>query len=57
MDNGSLAQTLTAGIDQANLVALARPVDADKPFNLFRHPKALHSPKARLVVTMTEVRS
>src|SRR5882672_12955063 len=39
MRNGSLAQTLSAGIDQANLMALARPVDADKPFNLFRHAR------------------
>ena len=29
------------GIDQANLMALARPVDAHKPFNLFRHAQAL----------------
>src|SRR5438105_14259057 len=36
MRNGSLAQTLSAGIDQANLMTLARPVDAHKPFNLFR---------------------
>ena len=36
MRNGSLAQALSAGIDQANLMALARPVDAHKPFNLFR---------------------
>src|ERR1700681_872768 len=30
-------------IDQANLMALARPVDAHKPFNLFRHAHALLS--------------
>src|SRR6202035_4943399 len=41
MRNGSLAQALSAGIDQANLMALARPVDTDKPFNLFRHAPAL----------------
>src|SRR5438132_6883495 len=29
MRNGSLAQALSAAIDQANLMALARPVDAD----------------------------
>jgi len=28
------------GIDQANLMALARPVDAHKPFNLFHHAQA-----------------
>src|SRR5206468_1346007 len=39
MRNGSLAQAFSAGIDQANLVALARPVDADKPCNLFRSRK------------------
>ena len=37
MRNGSFPQALSMGIDQANLMALARPVDADKPFNLFRH--------------------
>jgi len=36
MRNRSLAQALSAGIDQANLMALARPVDAHKPFNFFR---------------------
>jgi hypothetical protein len=41
MRNGSFAQTLSASIDQANLVALARPVDAHKPFNLFRHCSGL----------------
>ena len=41
MRNRSLAQALSAGIDQANLMALARPVDAHKPFNLFRHTQAL----------------
>jgi hypothetical protein len=36
------ALVIAAGIpDQANLMALARPVDADKPFNLFRHASAL----------------
>src|ERR1700730_4205275 len=40
MRNGSLAQAFSAGIDQANLVALARPVDADKPCNLFRHARS-----------------
>jgi len=43
MRNGSLAQTLSAGIDQANLMALARPVDAHKLFNLFCHAHALLS--------------
>src|SRR5258708_10789790 len=43
MRNGSLAQALSAGIDQTNLMALARPVDAYKPFNLFRHAQALLS--------------
>src|SRR6266853_6369215 len=43
MRKGSLAQALSAGIDQANLMALARPVDAHKPFNLFRHAQALLS--------------
>src|ERR1700693_5200515 len=50
MRNGSLAQALSAGIDQANLMALARPVDAHKPFNLFRHAQALlshHTPPGR----------
>src|SRR5438132_2351122 len=37
MRNRSLAQALSAGIDQANLMALACPVDAHKPFNFFRH--------------------
>jgi hypothetical protein len=41
MRNGSLAQTLSAGIDQANLMALALPVDAHKPVNVFRHAPAL----------------
>jgi hypothetical protein len=41
MRNGSLAQALSASIDRANLVALARPVDAHKSFNLFRHAPAL----------------
>ena len=41
MRNGSFPQALSMGIDQANLMALARPVDADKPFNLFRHAQAL----------------
>jgi hypothetical protein len=36
MRNGSLPQALSMGIDQANRVALARPIDAHKPFNLFR---------------------
>src|SRR6266436_5798614 len=39
MRNGSLAQTLSASIDQANLMTLARPVDTDKPCNLFRHAR------------------
>ena len=43
MHNRSLAQALSSGIDQANLMALARPVDADKPFNLFCHALALLS--------------
>src|SRR6476659_7829779 len=43
MRNGSLAQALSAGVDQANLMALARPVDTHKPFNLFRHAQALLS--------------
>ena len=43
MHNGSFPQTLSMGIDQANLMALARPVDAHKPFNLFRHAQALLS--------------
>ena len=43
MRNGSFPQALSMGIDQANLMALARPVDADKPFNLFRHAQALLS--------------
>src|SRR6476659_8739831 len=43
MRNGSLAQALSAGVDQANLMALARPVDAHKPFTLFRHAQALLS--------------
>src|SRR5882757_424920 len=43
MRNRSLAQALSAGTDQANLMALARPVDAYKPFNLFRHAQALLS--------------
>ena len=50
MRNGSLAQALSAGIDQANLMALARPVDAHKPFNLFRHAQTLlshHTPPGR----------
>jgi hypothetical protein len=34
------------GIDQANLMALARPVDADKPFNPFRHALALLSDRS-----------
>ena len=41
MRNGSFPQALSMGIDQANLMALASPVDADKPFNLFRHAPAL----------------
>ena len=43
MRNGSFPHALSVGIDQANLMALARPVDADKPFNLFRHAQALLS--------------
>src|SRR5882672_6854489 len=39
MRNGSLAQAFSVGIDQTNLVALARPVDAHKPCNLFRHAR------------------
>src|ERR1700730_7598825 len=39
MRNGSLAQAFSAGIDQANLVALARPVRAPKPCTLFRHAR------------------
>src|SRR5437879_8204321 len=39
MRNRSLAQTPSAGINQANLMTLARPVDAHKPFNHFRHPR------------------
>jgi hypothetical protein len=41
MRNGSFPHTLSMGIDQTNLVALARPIDAHKPFNLFRHVQAL----------------
>jgi hypothetical protein len=41
MRNGSFPQALSMGIDQANLMALARPVDAHKPFHLFRHAEAL----------------
>jgi len=41
MRNGSFPQALSMGIDQANLMGLARPVDAPKPFNLFRHAQAL----------------
>src|ERR1700730_2009852 len=50
MRKGSFPQALSMGTDQANLMALARPVDADKPFNLFRHAPALlshHSPPRR----------
>jgi len=39
MRNGSLAQALSASIDQANLMTLARPVYTHKPFNLFRHAR------------------
>src|SRR6202035_4137581 len=41
MRNSSLAQALSARIDQANLMTLARPIDAHKPFNLFRHAPTL----------------
>jgi hypothetical protein len=37
MRNGSFPQALSMGVDQANLMGLARPVDANKPLNLFRH--------------------
>jgi hypothetical protein len=43
MRNGSLAQALFMGIDQANLMVLARLVDAHKPFDLLRHALALLS--------------
>jgi len=43
MRNGSFPHALSAGIDQANLMALARPVDTHKPFNLFHHAQALLS--------------
>jgi hypothetical protein len=43
MRNGSFRHALSVGIDQTNLMALARPVDAHKPFNLFRHAQALLS--------------
>jgi hypothetical protein len=38
MRNGSFPRALATGIDQANLMALACPVDAHKPFNLLRRP-------------------
>ena len=41
MRNGSFPRALATGIDQANLMALACPVDAHKPFNLLRHSLAL----------------
>ena len=41
MSNGSLLQALATGIEQANLMALASPVDTNKPFNFFRHSLAL----------------
>src|SRR6476660_10497716 len=47
MRNGSFPQALSMGIDQANLMALACPVDADKPFNLFRHAR----PSSRITHT------
>ena len=35
--HGAFHQTLSMGIDQANLMALACPVDTHKPSELFRH--------------------
>ncbi len=37
----SLTNNLAAGIDQAGLMRLARPVDAGKPLNPFRHDHTL----------------
>ena len=39
--DGALLATLSLGIDQANLMALACPVDADKPLDLVCHVRTL----------------
>jgi len=41
--NAAFSHALSAGIDQANLVRLARPVDAHEPLDLFCHDQFLAS--------------
>ena len=44
-------QALATGIDQANLMALACPVDAHKPFNFFRQaPEITATPRHQLLL-------
>ena len=41
--NAAFSHALSAGVDQANLMGLARPVDARKPLDLFGHDQILCS--------------
>ena len=42
-DKAALADNLAAGIDQAGLVRLARPVDASEPSRIVDHRSLFHS--------------